>query len=87
MNVLWWAASLALLMCALLTKEMAVVFAALVGIYAWLYPANSRQSLRAQTRWGADAKHFRTRSLRWHMPYCESTLCCMQPASSIPITD
>lgn len=45
MNVLWWAASLALLMCALLTKEMAVVFAALVGIYSWLYPANSRQSL------------------------------------------
>jgi protein O-mannosyl-transferase len=32
----WWLASLALLACALLTKEMAVVFAVLVGIYAWL---------------------------------------------------
>ena len=35
----WCIASLALLACALLTKEMAVVFSALVGIYAWLYPA------------------------------------------------
>ena len=39
----WEVASLALLACALLTKEMAVVFSALVGIYAWLHPA-SRQS-------------------------------------------
>jgi tetratricopeptide (TPR) repeat protein len=34
----WWIASLALLACALLTKEMAVMFTALVGIYAWLHP-------------------------------------------------
>jgi protein O-mannosyl-transferase len=38
----WWAASLLLLMCALLTKEMAVVFAVLVGIYSWLYPTESK---------------------------------------------
>ncbi|MGA2360462.1 MAG: tetratricopeptide repeat protein [Terriglobales bacterium] len=40
----WWIASLALLACALLTKEMAVVFSALVGIYAWLHPAKNRAS-------------------------------------------
>ena len=38
----WWIASLVLLSCALLTKEMAVVFSALVGIYAWLHPAEKR---------------------------------------------
>jgi protein O-mannosyl-transferase len=36
----WWIASLTLLACALLTKEMAVVFAVLVGIYAWLHPTD-----------------------------------------------
>jgi tetratricopeptide (TPR) repeat protein len=40
----WWIASLALLMCALLTKEMAVAFTALVGIYAWLDPAKRKAS-------------------------------------------
>ncbi|MBZ5664747.1 MAG: tetratricopeptide repeat protein [Acidobacteriia bacterium] len=40
----WWVASLALLACALLTKEMAVVFAALVGMYAWLHPAAEKVS-------------------------------------------
>src|SRR5216683_4577883 len=40
----WWIASLVLLACALLTKEMAVMFAALVGIYAWLYPAKAKVS-------------------------------------------
>jgi protein O-mannosyl-transferase len=40
----WWIASLALLACALLTKEMAVMFATLVGIYAWLYPAKAKAS-------------------------------------------
>jgi tetratricopeptide (TPR) repeat protein len=40
----WWIASLALVACALLTKEMAVVFSALVGIYAWLHPAETRAS-------------------------------------------
>jgi protein O-mannosyl-transferase len=40
----WWLASLALLACALLTKEMAVVFSALVGIYAWLNPGEKKSS-------------------------------------------
>jgi protein O-mannosyl-transferase len=40
----WWAASLVLLMCALLTKEMAVVFALLVGVYSWLYPTGGKVS-------------------------------------------
>jgi protein O-mannosyl-transferase len=40
----WCIASLVLLACALLTKEMAVVFSALVGIYAWLHPAQKRAS-------------------------------------------
>lgn len=34
----WWFASLALLFCALLTKEMVVTFSALVAIHAWLHP-------------------------------------------------
>jgi tetratricopeptide (TPR) repeat protein len=37
-------ASLALFACALLTKEMAVVFSALVGIHVWLHPANEQTS-------------------------------------------
>ena len=41
----WRVASLALLACALLTKEMAVVFSALVGIYVWLHPAKNGASL------------------------------------------
>jgi len=40
----WSVASLALLACALLTKEMAVIFSALVGIYAWLNPAEKKSS-------------------------------------------
>jgi tetratricopeptide (TPR) repeat protein len=48
----WWVASLVLLMGALLTKEMAVIFAALVGIYSWLYPLKSKFSL-AQRLLGA----------------------------------
>jgi tetratricopeptide (TPR) repeat protein len=40
----WWVASLALLACALLTKEMAVMFSALVAIYAWLHPAEGKAS-------------------------------------------
>jgi Flp pilus assembly protein TadD/4-amino-4-deoxy-L-arabinose transferase-like glycosyltransferase len=40
----WCFAALALLACALLTKEMAVVFSALVAIYAWLYPASGKAS-------------------------------------------
>jgi tetratricopeptide (TPR) repeat protein len=42
----WWLASLALLACALLTKEMAVVFAVLVGIYAWLNPAEKSSPVK-----------------------------------------
>ncbi len=42
----WWCASLGLLACALLTKEMAVVFPALVGIHAWLNPP------RKEAGWG-----------------------------------
>ena len=41
-KALWWLASLTLLACALLTKEMAVVFPALVAIYAWLRPLQDR---------------------------------------------
>jgi tetratricopeptide (TPR) repeat protein len=41
----WWIASLALLACALLTKEMAVMFSALVALYAWLHPAKAKASL------------------------------------------
>ena len=40
----WWIGSLGLLACALLTKEMAVVFSALVGIYAWLHPREGKAS-------------------------------------------
>lgn len=40
----WRMASLTLLACALLTKEMAVSFTALVGIYAWLCPSRNENS-------------------------------------------
>ena len=40
----WWLASISLLACALLTKEMAVSFAALVAIHAWLHPAEKELS-------------------------------------------
>jgi protein O-mannosyl-transferase len=43
-NAAWWVMSLVLLACALLTKEMAVVFSALVGIHAWLNPADRQAS-------------------------------------------
>jgi protein O-mannosyl-transferase len=36
---LWWLLSLALLACALFTKEMAVTFPALVGVYVLMFPA------------------------------------------------
>jgi tetratricopeptide (TPR) repeat protein len=45
----WWLASLALLACALLTKEMAVVFSGLVGIYVWMNPASARTSFGRRT--------------------------------------
>ncbi|MGA2004221.1 MAG: tetratricopeptide repeat protein [Terriglobales bacterium] len=41
-KVMWQIASFFLLACALLTKEMAVTFPVLVGIYAWLNPAGGK---------------------------------------------
>ena len=49
----WWLASLTLLFCALLTKEMAVMFTALVAIYMWLHPARAKSSSSAQQVVGA----------------------------------
>jgi protein O-mannosyl-transferase len=43
-RAIWWIASLALLACALLTKEMAIVFSPLVAIYAWLHPAQEKKT-------------------------------------------
>src|SRR5450755_1169865 len=40
----WWVASLALLACALLTKEMAVMFCGLVGFYSWVRPRKATLS-------------------------------------------
>jgi tetratricopeptide (TPR) repeat protein len=51
----WWIASMALLFCALLTKEMAATFTALVGIYAWLHPADEEASLGQKLRWATIA--------------------------------
>ncbi len=45
----WWIASLALLACALLTKEMAVVFSGLVAVYAWLRPVGEKRPLVQRT--------------------------------------
>jgi protein O-mannosyl-transferase len=45
----WWIASLVFLACALLTKEMAVVFAPLVAIYVWLHPAEKQASAVQRT--------------------------------------
>jgi protein O-mannosyl-transferase len=43
-KTVWWIGSLALLACALLTKEMAIVFAALIAVYAWLNPEERKSS-------------------------------------------
>ena len=51
-KVSWWLASLAMLACALLTKEMGVTFSALVAIYAWLHPVYGKH-LWAQKVFGA----------------------------------
>jgi len=48
-KVSWWLASILLLACALLTKEMAVVIVALAGVYAWLHPAEGKTSLTRRT--------------------------------------
>jgi protein O-mannosyl-transferase len=52
-KVAWWIASLMLLFCALLTKEMAVMFSALVAVYAFLYPPQGRSSAFPQKALGA----------------------------------
>jgi len=44
MKLVWWLGSLVLLACALLTKEMALTFAAIVAVYAWLRPAEGKSS-------------------------------------------
>ncbi|MFZ0560995.1 MAG: tetratricopeptide repeat protein [Terriglobales bacterium] len=49
----WWLGSLALLFCALLTKEMAVMFPALVAIYAWLHPVRDKASSSTQKALGS----------------------------------
>ncbi|MFZ0687762.1 MAG: tetratricopeptide repeat protein [Terriglobales bacterium] len=49
-TLLWRLASLALLACALLTKEMAVSFTGLVGIYIWLCPGRSERSWATKLR-------------------------------------
>jgi protein O-mannosyl-transferase len=48
----WRMASLVLLACALLTKEMAVSFAGLVGIYVWLYPSRN-ENRKLEKLWAA----------------------------------
>lgn len=52
-RIAWRVASLALLFCALLTKEMAVMFSILVATYAWLHPAQARSPSSAQKLLGA----------------------------------
>jgi len=52
-KAVWWFSSLALLACALLTKEMAVMFSALVGIYAWLHPSEKWKASSAHRILGA----------------------------------
>jgi len=52
MRWVWWLASVVFLACALLTKEMALTFSALVAVYACLHPAEERSST-AQKAFGA----------------------------------
>jgi tetratricopeptide (TPR) repeat protein len=61
----WGAASLVLLACALLTKEMAVSFTGLVGIYIWLYPSGNEK------RWPGKLRE----ALIGMVPYALVTLC------------
>jgi tetratricopeptide (TPR) repeat protein len=49
-NMGWRLASVFLLICALLTKEMAVSFSALVGIYVWLSSSRGEKPLYARIR-------------------------------------
>jgi tetratricopeptide (TPR) repeat protein len=61
----WRLASLVLLACALLTKEMAISFTALVGAYIWLYPNGNESRLSEKLR----------KVLAGMVPYAVVTLC------------
>jgi protein O-mannosyl-transferase len=61
----WRAASLIFLACALLTKEMAVTFPILVGLYTWMHPD------RGQTRRSQKLRQ----SIVSMIPYAAVTLC------------
>ena len=55
----WRLASLALLACALLTKEMALTFAVLIAIYAWMNPAEKSAAAGRRLWWaGREALPF-----------------------------
>jgi len=64
-RLVWRAASLILLAGALLTKEMAVSFPILVGLYTWLHP-NQLETPRSQRLW---------RSVVAMIPYAAVTVC------------
>ena len=49
-KILWRIASIFLLLCALLSKEMAVSFTALVGVYVWLCATREQKPLSARVR-------------------------------------
>ena len=68
-----------LLACALLTKEMAVMFSALIGIYAWLHPAEERHR-RGRKVVGAAMETAPYAAVTLAYSCCESTRCCMQRA-------
>jgi tetratricopeptide (TPR) repeat protein len=61
----WRLASLVLLACALLTKEMAVSFTALVGVYVWLHLSRYKSRTLVKVR----------ESLLVMVPYAAVTLC------------
>jgi len=61
----WRVASMALLACALLSKEMAVCFTALVGVYVWLCPAGGESHKSTKLREAFAAM----------LPYAAVTLC------------
>jgi len=49
-RAVWWCASFLLQACALLTKEMAVTFPVLVGIYVWLHPVKREATVEKRAR-------------------------------------
>jgi protein O-mannosyl-transferase len=64
-KIAWRVSSLVLLACALLTKEMAISFTALVGVYIWLYPS----------RKGSLASEKLREALVSMLPYAAVTVC------------